>query len=63
MTCGHCVKAVTTELKKLDHFKRVKVDVVPDGVSTVVVTSSAVITPEQAGHAIEEAGYQVVGVS
>ena len=41
MTCGHCVNAVTSELTGLDGVSAVTVDLVPDGVSLVTVTSAA----------------------
>jgi copper chaperone CopZ len=41
MTCGHCARAVTAELEALDRVTGVIVDVVPQGDSAVIVTSSA----------------------
>jgi copper chaperone CopZ len=63
MTCDHCVKSVTTELKKIRAVKRVRVDLAPEGESTVAVTSSAAIPQREVESAIEEAGYEVAGVA
>lgn len=61
MTCGHCVASVTEELTALEGVKDVRVDLVADGVSTAVVTSTEPIAPELLGEAVAEAGYTVVG--
>ena len=61
MTCGHCVTSVTEELSALAGVKDVRVDLVADGVSTAVVTSTEPIAPELLGEAVAEAGYTVVG--
>jgi len=61
MTCGHCVTSVTEELSALEGVKDVRVDLVADGVSTAVVTSTEPIAPELLGEAVAEAGYTVVG--
>ena len=61
MTCGHCVAAVTTELTALPGVQNVAVDLVPEGVSTVRVTSDATPDLEQVRAAIDEAGYALVG--
>lgn len=59
MTCGHCVSSVTTELMKLDGVTEVTIDLEPEGLSAVHVTSDVEISADQASEAIEEAGYQV----
>jgi copper chaperone len=56
MTCGHCVAAVTEELSALPGVRDVSVDLVPDGTSTVTVTSDTPISRDQVGAALEEAG-------
>lgn len=61
MTCQHCVGSVTKELTALDGVHDVHVDLHSDGVSTVTLTSDAEIVPELLSHAIEEAGYSLVG--
>lgn len=61
MTCGHCVASVTEELSAVEGVQDVQVDLVADGVSTAVVTSSEAIAPGLLGEAVAEAGYTVVG--
>ena len=41
MTCEHCANAVTTEVSALDGVSAVQVELVPNGVSLVTVTSAA----------------------
>jgi copper chaperone CopZ len=59
MTCGHCVQAVTQELTSLRGVQDVRVELVPDGTSTVTVTSSAPLDDAAVRAAIDEAGYDV----
>ena len=47
LTCGHCVGAVTDELRALPGVSEVEIDLVAGGVSTVTVTASAPLTEEQ----------------
>jgi copper chaperone CopZ len=56
MTCGHCVAAVSAELSALPGVTEVSADLVPDGTSTVTVTSDTPISRDQVGAALEEAG-------
>jgi len=63
MTCGHCVAAVTEEVSKLEGVEQVTIDLVPDGDSAVTVTSAAPLEEEIVRHAVDEAGYDVTGVS
>ena len=56
MTCGHCVNAVTSELSGLDGVTAVTVDLVPDGVSLVTVTSAAPLPVGAVTEALDEAG-------
>jgi copper chaperone CopZ len=61
MTCGHCVNAVSSELKALDGVSDVAVDLDPAGVSAVTVTSAQPLRPEQVNAALDEAGdYRLV---
>ena len=46
MTCGHCVNAVTSELTGLSAVSGVTVDLVPDGISLITVTSEGPLPPE-----------------
>ena len=61
MTCGHCVGAVTSELHTLGTVTDVAVDLVPQGDSTVTVTSSAALEAGAVRDAITRAGYELVG--
>lgn len=62
MTCGHCVAAVSEEIGTLEGVTGVSVDLVEGGESTVHVTSAASLDPEQVRLAVDEAGYQLIGV-
>ena len=59
MTCGHCVASVTKELMALEGVTEVSVDLEPEGLSAVHVSSSSDISEEAASQAIEEAGYSM----
>ncbi|MEO8775344.1 MAG: heavy-metal-associated domain-containing protein [Candidatus Nanopelagicales bacterium] len=62
MTCGHCVSAVTEELKALEGVTAVTVDLQARGASIVTVDSPAPLQDEQVAAALEEAGdYHLVG--
>jgi copper chaperone len=56
MTCEHCVNAVTSELGALDGVSAVTVDLVPDGISQVTVTSAAPLAQPVVAEALDEAG-------
>ena len=56
MTCGHCVHAVTSELKELDGVQDVSVDLVAGGTSTVTVQADEPVTDAQVAEALDEAG-------
>ena len=60
MTCGDCVRAVTAELEALDTVTEVAVSLVPQGDSSITVTSSAGLTSGEVREAVQRAGYQVV---
>jgi copper chaperone CopZ len=63
LTCGHCVHAVTEELRALDGVEDVEVELVDGGTSVVTVTSDAELSDRQVAEALDEAGgYQLVGV-
>jgi copper chaperone CopZ len=59
MTCQHCVAAVTEELTAIDGVSSVSIDLVPDGASTVAVTSESALEIEQVRAAVDEAGYEL----
>jgi copper chaperone len=63
MTCGHCVAAVTEEIGKLPGVEQVSVDLVAGGESSVMVTSEAPLPDDAVREAVDEAGYQLTGVS
>lgn len=56
LTCGHCVAAVTEELKSLPGVTEVDIDLVAGGSSTVKVASADRLTDDQVAAALEEAG-------
>ncbi len=57
MTCGHCVSAVSEELRRIEGVSDVEVDL---ATGNVVVSSEAPIEGEAVRAAVEEAGYEVV---
>ena len=63
MTCGHCVAAVTGEISKLPGVEQVSVDLVAGGESAVTVTSESPLPEAAVREAVDEAGYQLTGVS
>jgi copper chaperone len=61
MTCGHCVTAVSTELKAIDGVTDVVIELDAAGTSAVTVTSAQPLAPEQVRDALDEAGdYRLV---
>ena len=56
MTCAHCVRAVTGELRDLPGVSEVQVALVPGGESAVTVTSEAPLAAEAVAAALDEAG-------
>ncbi|MFT4471536.1 heavy-metal-associated domain-containing protein [Arthrobacter sulfonylureivorans] len=60
MTCGHCVDAVTEELKALEGVQTVSIQLNKGGISTATVSSESQLDPAQVGEAVAEAGYTVV---
>lgn len=56
LTCGHCANAVTEELSALDGVSSVSVDLVPNGVSTVVIEAEADLASSTISAALAEAG-------
>jgi copper chaperone len=60
LTCGHCVGAITTELRAVAGVTDVKIDLVVGGTSALSVTADTVITDAELTAALEEAGeYQL----
>ncbi len=61
LTCGHCVSAVTSEVEKLPGVIAVTVGLVPEGASTLTITSNESLDDAQLTSALDEAGdYQLV---
>ncbi|MDA1362920.1 heavy metal-associated domain-containing protein [Glycomyces luteolus] len=60
MTCGHCVGSVTQEISALPGVEGV--DVVLE-TGKVTVKSEAALTEDAVREAVDEAGYELVGVS
>ena len=56
MTCGHCSKAVTSELSALVGVRTVTVDLAAEGASTVTVVSDAPLSESDVAAALDEAG-------
>jgi copper chaperone CopZ len=60
MTCGHCVSAVTSELKAIPGVTDVSVDLVAGGTSSVTVDSEQPVETAAVEAALDEAGdYQL----
>ena len=53
MTCGHCARAVTEEVRGIDGITGVQVDVA----TGTVRVEGAGFTDEQVAEAVDEAGY------
>jgi copper chaperone len=56
LSCEHCVKAVTSELTSLDGVSGVSVNLVPDGVSLLTITSATPLADDAVGAALDDAG-------
>lgn len=63
MTCGHCVAAVTEEIRALPGVERVDVELAAGATSTVVVTSAEPLDETSVRSAIDEAGYELISAS
>ena len=61
MTCGHCVSAVTEEIKRLPGVQDVAVDLVEGGASRVTVASESPLPEQEVRDAVDEAGYELTG--
>lgn len=56
LTCGHCAHAVTEELSAVPGVAGVEVELVPSGISTVVIDAEVPLTEDQIRTALSEAG-------
>ena len=64
MTCGHCISAVSGELRALDGVSDVTTVLVPGGASAVTVTSDRPLARQAVADALEKTGdYQLAGSS
>ncbi len=62
LTCEHCVRAVSSELKAVDGVTGVTVELVPGGLSVVTVTSDGALPAGVVAAALDEAGdYRLAG--
>ena len=60
LTCGHCVGAITSEVRALPSVTDVQVVLVSGGTSTLTVTADNTLTDAQVASALDEAGsYQL----
>ena len=59
MTCGHCVSAVTEELRGLDGVTSVEVELAPGGASAVTVVADRALEQVEIAAAVDEAGYEL----
>jgi len=57
MTCGHCERAVTTEISAIDGVDTVTVDLAS---GAVTVTATSPVDRADIAHAVDEAGYTLV---
>lgn len=60
MTCAHCEQAVTREVSAIEGVRDVRVKLVPEGKSTVMVISDQPVTVDRIAEAVSEAGYTLV---
>ncbi|WP_199042906.1 heavy-metal-associated domain-containing protein [Glycomyces salinus] len=60
MTCGHCASAVTEEVSGLPGVEGVDVSVES---GRVTVTSGAELATDDVREAVDEAGYELVGLA
>ena len=60
MTCGHCVRSVTTELSALPGVRDVSVALDAGATSQVTVVSDGPRDTEAVRGAVDEAGYTLV---
>jgi copper ion binding protein len=58
MTCEHCVRAVTGEVRRIEGVSDVTVDLAS---GALTISSSEPIEEAAVAEAVEEAGYQLAG--
>lgn len=60
LTCNHCVMTVTRAVAEVDGVSAVRIDLVPNGESTVHIDSDSDVDHGQVADAVTGAGYQLV---
>jgi copper chaperone CopZ len=63
MSCDHCARAVTAELARLPGVSGVEVTLADGGPAQVTVSSTEPLDEQAVRHAVDEAGYDLVGVA
>lgn len=58
MSCGHCERAVAAQVSKLAGVTCATADATR---GTLVLEATYEVDPEMVAHAVDEAGYEVVG--
>jgi copper chaperone len=60
LTCGHCVGAITSEIRAVPGVTDVKIDLVAGGTSALSITADKAISDAEVAAALDEAGeYQL----
>lgn len=62
MTCNHCAASVREELEEIDSVNQVEVELKPEAISQVTVTSNGDVSDDALRDAITEAGYELVAI-
>lgn len=60
LTCNHCVMTVTRAVAEVDGVAAVRIDLVPNGQSTVHIDSSNDVDRDRVADAVTGAGYHLV---
>jgi copper chaperone CopZ len=63
MSCEHCARAVTAELTRLPGVEAVEVALSDTEPAQVTVSSAAPLDEQAVREAVDEAGYDLVGVA
>lgn len=63
MTCSHCVASVTEELREVPGVKNVDVILKSGGTSKVTVVTDTGVDDTLLKEAVDEAGFELVGVA
>ncbi|MCX2727906.1 heavy-metal-associated domain-containing protein [Thermomicrobium sp. 4228-Ro] len=58
VSCQHCIRAITEELRKIEGIQDIEVDLTS---KTVRVVSEETVPDERIRSGIEEAGYTIAG--